>query len=53
VLARLIPYRCAPDLFHLISAEGLSAKTRMNSHNEQYIELPEERFDHFEWSFGI
>src|SRR6476469_7318306 len=49
VLVRLVPFRCAPDLFHLIGAERLSAKTRMNSHDEQHIELPEERFDHFKW----
>ncbi len=51
VLVRLIPYRCAPDFFHLISAKRLSAKTRMNSHDEQHIELPEERFDRFQMEF--
>ena len=25
----------------------------MNSHDKQHIELPEERFDHFKWRFGI
>src|ERR1044071_100549 len=53
MLASFVPLRGVPDLFHLISAEWLSAKTRMNSHHEQNIEFANEWFDHFNRSFGI
>ena len=53
VRARFVPFGGAFYFFHLIGAKRLPSETGMDSHDEQQVDLFEERLDRFKRRCGI